>query len=859
MRRKNPVSLRVDAPSRGLITRLPPELADLFRGDKKRCCTVARNVRFDDGCISNAPGYSTVRLDVENVLDALLVHYKLDEAEGTRFDQHTGQWNLLLTDMGVTNTVSIDQSLGKLANAVQFSNGQPTQQQYKLRSREADSANGEVSPFEDITAGNFSVAFWYKPSSISTGGTYNFLEISSNGILAGQADDTIVFFVGPSATTVAASGLVAGQWHFITLTYDGVDLKTYVNGVFSSDIAFSLTACASDRLDLLTDPSLPTFSVDSLSVWARDLTTGEITQLYNTGDGFDYPFQTGAFTLLHQANLSVGGGQPLLAAAGSLLFYMDRGFEATTQTFTVSLEELYSGDDVDPDFPWKATDFYDKVIFAQHDNLPQYWIGPSGTATRALPGLPNSEDEWDGVEVFQNHVVLWKDDKLKWSDLDDFTNFIPIGTTIASVVLTIDSPGFTQPALGGSVVIPTVEDPAAEGLVTGQYIRIDDDRGVDGVFYNFYLVTALGANSVTATLQDLTGATTPALTVADGQEIFTLDANEAGETRLAGSKKNGPIFDVISMGDYAYVFKERSISSMQYVGVGSGIFFIHTEVSNEGLISRTAALNMGDGRIAFLGHKELYTYAGGPSPVPVCRQYTRTLFKELDRTRLGEIRLYHYEEKNELWVAYPVVGGFKVLVWNYFEDTATTDIYDSDIQGFTALESVDWSTDPAWDSLSADQTWENFSQTTSWDDLEDAGVARLSLIATGTGELLIFGTQFSRDGDAYTATAETQDYDLGDGDVWKYVDVVKLGLQVTSPDTQTRTLYVQVGTRASMDQDITWTARQAVEVQGNGTPPTKINPGGSGRYIRLRFESEDTDVQWRVSSFEVHCRAGSTY
>jgi len=95
------------------------------------------------------------------------------------------------------------------------------------------------------------------------------------------------------------------------------------------------------------------------------------------------------------------------------------------------------------------------------------------------------------------------------------------------------------------------------------------------------------------------------------------------------------------------------------------------------------------------------------------------------------------------------------------------------------------------------------------------------------------------------------------------VSVVHVGLQVVSPGTDTRTVYVQVGARASMSQDITsdefWTAPVAIDLNGSEIPPVKVNPGGSGRFIRLRFYSEDKDFEWRISSFDIYARLGGTY
>ncbi|MEI6196622.1 MAG: hypothetical protein WCS42_20080, partial [Verrucomicrobiota bacterium] len=77
MRRQRPTAVKVKAPSRGLVTRWPSESADWAQGvsqaqalagisgipgveNTTRICVVAMNVRFEDGVITNAPGYETV-------------------------------------------------------------------------------------------------------------------------------------------------------------------------------------------------------------------------------------------------------------------------------------------------------------------------------------------------------------------------------------------------------------------------------------------------------------------------------------------------------------------------------------------------------------------------------------------------------------------------------------------------------------------------------------------------------------------------------------------------------------------------------------------------------------------------------
>ncbi len=92
MRRQKPISVRVRAPSRGLVSRLPGESADrmpgqgiLTPGTQQRAASVASNVRYEDGVVCNAPGYETVKLTAA-VLYGLVAHWALDEDEGLRLD-----------------------------------------------------------------------------------------------------------------------------------------------------------------------------------------------------------------------------------------------------------------------------------------------------------------------------------------------------------------------------------------------------------------------------------------------------------------------------------------------------------------------------------------------------------------------------------------------------------------------------------------------------------------------------------------------------------------------------------------------------------------------------------------------------
>lgn len=1135
------------------------------------------------------------------------------------------------------------------------------------------------SALTTLDAASFSIAFWMRPTLGPTFTQVVLVEGPAFKVVF-NTGGTITFTINDSTTSTESSiqtsgTVIANDWNNVIVVYDKTagTISIYLNGDLDSA---SYTQPANSSISQYVpdfqfsnntrtgDPTTTNFDIDSATVWARALTALEAGNLYNGSTGLDYPFAGGPFSLIFQANLINDPEKPLILGSGFQLWSATPSFDSSTGIFTAALDLLFSGIASSQGFDWTGENFFDKVILAQHDNVVQYWQPPLPNVAKPVPGLPTSDDKWDGATVFFDHVMLWKADRIKWSDKGDFSLWIPVDTTVVSTILTTTQ-DFIQPAPGGLVTV-TVSNPVTEvisislagslafgsvavgdtaqailtiensgtvplnvtgisfpdgfsgsfsgiipvngsvpvvvtfapteaidyiGTITvasnatlgtpsipvsgtgtgttkiislsgvldfgslllsrtlvssliitnlgnatlnvssitlpsgfsgsfsgtvaagashvvaitfsptavltyGGFVSVASDatsggntfeisgQGVNtltramfltdngslqfgsvavgstptgtlriynpgstsihvvgislpggftgsftgniaahgfhdvtvtfsplsGIFYggvitvatsvstthgsttlsvsgtgvesgkvillsgtldfgsvfignssqniltianvgdtdltissitypdvvftgpfagviapgksvnvlvnyqptaaittsgtltvvsdktsgtntrsisgtgvaipspealavgqfvsiadghggfNFYTVISMSGSSVVLQLLDLTGITLPGTLLPTGTQIFSVDANESGETRIAGAKINGPIFRIVPQGDYAFVWKERSISTIQYTGLGNGIFFIHPEVSGEGLIGINAHCTLDDGRQIFLGHKNAYQYQGGPSPTPVCLQTIKQLYSELDRARLYQVKLFNNEQFNEVWFVYPVAGGgFRVMIWNYLEDSASFDDYTPELL-FTALGLVDWSSDPTWAQFADAVTWVSLDSSLRWEDLVGASVDHIPLLASLDGNLRVWGTRYAREGAAYTALSESMDYDLGDNDAWKYVDFVRLGLHIAIPSDNTRLLYIQVGCRNDLnDADITWTDPQSILANGHAVTPVKINPGGSGRYLRLRFYSQDVDVTWAISSFEIVTRLGNTY
>lgn len=157
---------------------------------------------------------------------------------------------------------------------------------------------------------------------------------------------------------------------------------------------------------------------------------------------------------------------------------------------TLALSQIYSNGKASLSYRWNRCDFLDKEVFAQSSVAPQYW--PGFGLCLDLPGLPTGT-LWDGVLAYQGHLMGYQGSTITWSDVNDFTNFIPVPSTIQDVALTLAN-NFTQLAPGVETGWVFVNENTA-GMVPDMFIRIDYPP-----YYNFYTVNAVSlTNGVSGT------------------------------------------------------------------------------------------------------------------------------------------------------------------------------------------------------------------------------------------------------------------------------------------------------------------------------------------------------------------------
>lgn len=183
-----------------------------------------------------------------------------------------------------------------------------------------------------VTSGAFSVSLWVKmiTENGSTGdmlwshgdaGTHirSFIYYQWNGSGYQLYCAREKLGTGQNANTYVVT-LGTTNWHHVVWTYDGSNIKLYVDGVYRATNAASGSGSSggSDGMAIGKDIIGTAYAwakIDAVGFWSKALSDGspslngtaggEVAELYNSGSGIEYPFSSGATT--YDGNFHGGG------------------------------------------------------------------------------------------------------------------------------------------------------------------------------------------------------------------------------------------------------------------------------------------------------------------------------------------------------------------------------------------------------------------------------------------------------------------------------------------------------------------------------------------------------------------------
>ena len=337
MRRVNPVSLKVKAPSRGFVSRFPGETADLLAtgtdkfslpGMANRTSTVSSNVRYDDGVARNAPGYDRVAL-VVSILEDLVAHWRLDEVTDTRFDSTLNHHDLTEVPGNFVGFEHVQQTDGKYANALRFPSTEITAPTMVFVPEDTTGTVAGLQGFAEVGGIQYLIgaANLYKSTDGLTWTVHNVHGIAGPSDLLFAEGLFIVPGTGPNRIYSSPDGLT---WtaHTIGASLNMVSVA-YGNGVF---VAVGGTSSA-------TSPDGLTWTDHTIAGWVGMnsvtfglglfIAVGQNSQIYSSVDGITWTVQNSGSSNFH----SVAFSDNLFVACGvlGLLFTSPDGLTWTSR------------------------------------------------------------------------------------------------------------------------------------------------------------------------------------------------------------------------------------------------------------------------------------------------------------------------------------------------------------------------------------------------------------------------------------------------------------------------------------------------------------------------------------------------
>src|SRR3989338_2464400 len=214
-----------------------------------------------------------------SLIDNIVYYYKFDESSGNASDS--------VSSNTLTNTNTVGYGTGIINNGAD--GGATNTSKYFTSSTMA----------VNLSTGACTINFWMKPTA-SKNTQMVFLMDGNLEFRVGTRTSDLMWFTRYNGVSAQYREISVnyddGSWRMVTATFDGSTVKAYINGT-QSGTDLSVTGSGSPGAGSIKVGGYPAFGdeyftrlIDEVGIWERALSATEITELYNSGAGIQYPF-----------------------------------------------------------------------------------------------------------------------------------------------------------------------------------------------------------------------------------------------------------------------------------------------------------------------------------------------------------------------------------------------------------------------------------------------------------------------------------------------------------------------------------------------------------------------------------------
>ncbi len=339
---------------------------------------------------------------------------------------------------------------------------------------------------------------------------------------------------------------------------------------------------------------------------------------------------------------------------------------------------------------------------------------------------------------------------------------------------------------------------------------------------------------------------------------YSNPATEGGRKDLP-DVNSGPILEAMQLANTMFIYKERSIWKMNYIG-GQFIYQFDTFLDDVGILAARCVCSDGTGtRHVVVTQDDIITHNGNTPQSILTDKQRIALFAQINREATDTCFLFLNKAKDEVWFCFPEAGQTqptRALIWNYKKGIGAC----SYASGITFRNAVLGDIEGVSDELWSDGTDLWSDDTGPWSQIYKQ---KLVLCGTDATKFYQLDQTTTRDGVSFNPTLTREDLGIigrkRDGGPVNDFKNMKM-VDSIWPKLSGSSIRVRVGFRDFVEGPLTWQDYTTFNPDTDMWVNTIVNESlpGCGRAVSVEFSATTSD-SWRLDGYSINVEVLGPY